>query len=223
MIRNFTLIKAAGVLMLFSFTFLSCSKQAAHPTDLTIHENGPSYNGNQEDAISPFNKYVGAPIPGDIGRAWIGNYKNANGGVGASYTIISKYLYYLLGEPNCVGICMYYAKDDNGKTHILPVGVDNTGTVIKVPDVITQDGEINWATAQKWISQHLGAIDAHFFGSNTFEQRLLADGTCEEIKIDFATDNKKQPQLLLSNAKQTRVARYEDASFPCDPTHVPKF
>jgi hypothetical protein len=180
--------------------------------------------------VSPFNKKVGAPIDGRLGDRWIANYKTKYG-YNQFYLLNADTLKAIVNQPNCVGICFYYAKNPNNnnntKIDILSVGVDGSRkkmqrlTVSCMQDIKSWVN-ISWATAQQWIANHTGSVDAHFFGSNTFTERLLQT-PCKAIRVDFAIDDKNIPQLLLSNTCQDQVnlvKQYEDDSNRC-PTDCP--
>ena len=87
---------------------------------------------------------------------------------------------------------------------------------MKSSSINTQKGPVDWDTAQHWIANEPGAIDARFFGRNTFK-RLFRDLTCTAVKATFATDEQQKPQLLLCNASLKVAIDFEDASRPCPP------
>ena len=213
---------AAAILFFISY---SCSKQKLTSVDEPQTQESIS-PATKTDAVTPrevnpFKRTVGAPIDGKTGRQWIKNFNRAslNLGIrhsGLSYVIQAEGLQAILKNSSCVGICLYYALDDSKQVHILPIGVNESGRLMKSEKINTQKGPIDWDTAQKWIANDPGAIDARFFGRNTFD-RLLSDRSCRAIRATFATDAKRQPQLLLSNAAVVRVDRYEDASAICPP------
>ena len=208
----------AMVIALF-FIAHACNKSPLPSTDnLTNSENNSAKFNAITDitAVNPFNKKVGATLEGRLGDRWIANYKKKNGS-SQSYTLNNTYLKSILSQPNCVGISLYYGVDNNNKTHILPVGVDGTGKAIQCLNVSTMQGNISWATAKQWIAANPGAIDAHFFGSNTFDR--LNQTPCSTIKVDFAINDLDKQQLLLSNTCQVNFSKqYEDYSVVCPPT-----
>ena len=210
----------AMVIVVF-FIAHACNKSPLSPDENVTAEAGRSAKFNtikDITAVSRFNKRVGAPIDGRLGDRWIANYKKKYG-YNQSYSLNHAALQGIVGQPTCVGICLYYAKDGNNKTHILPVGVDANGKKMLAPTVSCSQGNISWATAQQWISKDLGAVDAHFFGSNTFDR--LNQAPCSTIKVDFALDDNNIPQLLLSNTCQINLTKqYEDDSNRC-PTDCP--
>lgn len=206
----------------------SCKKESISSTENLTIENGRNASGKfniiTDIAIaSPFNKRVGAPINDSTGASWIGNYQKMHG-QNMTYYLNSGYLQKILIQPNCVGICLYYAQDANKKVHIIPIGVSSVGKKMKQDMVVTSQCAISWATAQEWIANDKGIVDAHFFGSNTFE-RLNLNG-CETggtIRVEFAIDNKNKPQLLLTNPCIFNIiSQYEDLSRPCSATNCPQ-
>jgi len=164
---------------------------------------------------SGFNRFVGAPIDGTIGLKWIKNYTGSHTGRMEYFVLLSE-LQKILKNSNSVGICLYYAVDEKGEKIVIPVGLDQTGSIIKQTELTTESGNVDWNTAQKWISNFKGSIKAHFFGSNTFE-RLMKDPYCSVIRASYATDDGGSAQLLLSNAAELDPLVYEDASRPCPP------
>lgn len=208
----------AVVLALF-FIAHACNKSPVPTTEQTV-----TTRANSTAKFSPitditagnyFNKSVGKPIDGRLGDRWIANYKKKNG-YNQSYTLNNTVLQAIVSQTNCVGIALYYAKDANNKTHILPVGVDIKGKRMQTLTVNCTQGNISWATALQWIAKDAGAVDAHFFGSYTFER--LNQTPCKTIRVDFAIDDKNMPQLLLTNTCQVSlVKQYEDESNRCPP------
>ncbi len=203
----------------FAIIFLcisqSCKKQDTKQQLINISADGINTVATIA-APNPFNKKVGAPVDGSIGNKWIVNYKTKYG-YDQSYMLKNSKLQAIIAQPNCVGISLYYALDDKGNTHILPIGVNAGGAAMPTATISTMTGNISWATAQQWIAKHPGLIDAHFLGSNTFI-RLNSAG-CENIRVDFAI-NDKGPQLLLSadcGVLNAAAKKYEDDSNPCPP------
>ena len=207
----------AVTVVLFLFV-LSCSKEPSVPNN-NLSTNEASRFGNITDitAPSPFNKNVGAPIDGVKGDAWIANYKKKYGST-KYYNLNSGYLQAILNDKNCVGICLYYAKDLNFKVHILPVGVTATGNAIKSPSIPIDNGIVVWEDAKKWIFGYGGTVAGHFFGRITFDERLYLS-YCKTIHVDFAIDDKSKPVLLLTNPCELNFGKkYEDDTFPCNTT-----
>lgn len=209
----------AMVIVLF-FIAHACNKSPLSSTEnnTTNPQNSEGkFNGITDiAAASPFNKKVGATLDGRTGDRWIAKFLKKNGS-SQSYTLNNTYLKSILSQPGCVGISLYYAKDNNNKMHILPVGVNGTGKAIQSLSVSTMQGNISWATAKQWIAANPGAIDAHFFGSNTFDR--LNQTPCSTIKVDFALNDLDKQQLLLSNTCQVNFTKqYEDFSVVCPPT-----
>lgn len=198
----------------------SCNKQ---PVPESINENEGS--GSKINTIkdftnpNPFHQRVGAPIDGRTGAQWINNYKKAHNGYTKTYTLKNDYLQDLVKLPNCVGISMHYAIDTYGKTHIIPIGVNKYAKFMQCNSIPTMGANmkwvnISWLTAQQWIAKDKGALDSHFFGSNTFAR--LNETYCKTIRVDYAIDDKNKQALLLSNTCEINFAkRYEDLSSPC--------
>lgn len=162
-----------------------------------------------------FNRFVGAPIDRSIGTKWIRNYTNTQQGK-MEYFLLMSELQKLLTDSRAVGICLYYALNEQADKILIPIALDQDGRIIKQLSVTTENGKIDWETAQKWISRFDGSIKAHFFGSNTFE-RLRNIPECSVIRANYALDDKGNPQALLSNAAEIDPLVYEDASRPCPP------
>ncbi len=209
--------KLLSVIFLFAAS-TSCNKQRLPaPETLTVKDADNFYSSNNTISIgSPFNKSVGAPVDGAVGDKWKDSYRLKNGR-NQSYTLNSKYLQdSILKLPNCVGIALYYGLDDFGSTHILPIGVDANGKIMKRATVSTMQGPKSWAIAQLWISRHPGLVDAHFHGSDLYGRLNLA--SCESILVDFAIDDKNKQQLLLSNPCVYAVTKqYQDRGANCPP------
>ncbi len=177
-------------------------------------------------ANNPFKITVGAPIEVATGNQWIENFKKVNGGLGKEYTMAGKDLQAILSDRACVGICLYFAIDENQTAHLLPIGINANGMMMKSKQINTSMEPISWETAQKWIANDLGVIDARFFGRYTFD-RLFNTPNCLTIRAISALDDQKKPQLLLANAaldystanKQNASGwlKYEDASAVCPP------
>lgn len=212
------------VLLLSMAVFLttfSCSKQQIDTTKSII----PSSTNITPPSVNElFNARVGAPISLATGKQWIENFNLSNRNVGKDYIIPSHDLKTILTNTSCVGICLYYAIDENNNAHILPIGIDNNGRIIKTANINTQNGTINWETAKKWIANDLGEIDARFFGRNTFN-RLFKDQKCTNIRAISALNEENKPQLLLIDAAinykilsgLNTLLKFEDRSNPCPP------
>lgn len=207
----------AVVIALF-FIAHACNKSPLSPNEATNEATSTARFSTITDitTVSPFNKKVGATLDGRLGDRWIVNYQKKNGN-NKSYTLNNTYLKSILSQTNCVGISLYYGVDNNNKTHILPVGVDAKGKAIQCLSVSTMQGNISWATAKQWIAANTGSIDAHFFGSDTFDR--LNSAPCTTIRVDFAVNDEGKQQLLLSNPCQINLTKqYEDYSVVCPPT-----
>lgn len=194
--------------------FYACNKN-----DLFNQSNSDFFLNNiPEETISvgeQFNKTVGAPIDGDLGRDWIKNY-NSSQNSSLEYFMSMQSLENILIKKACVGICLYYAQDDQGDLIILPVGINEKGMAMIPIYVQTEKGNITWKTAQQWMSNYQGKVKAHFFGSNTFN-RLKNEPYLQVVRASAALDGKGAPQLLLSNAAQSDPSVFQDASRPCPP------
>ncbi|GHM98945.1 hypothetical protein WSM22_04350 [Cytophagales bacterium WSM2-2] len=164
-----------------------------------------------------FNENVGALISKSTGNRWIGNFAASKTRLAISeYYIPSSSLSKILENKSCVGICLYYAQDAAGSLHVIPIGVDRTGKTIAQEVVSVRNAELNWKTAVQWITNYSGGIKAHFFGNKTYF-RLLNDQHASTIRISFASNDTKAPQMLLSNAAVSNPDSYEDESFLCPP------
>lgn len=199
----------------------SCNKQEFNQS-APLRVSGT--NNSFLSITEAFNVSVGAPIDFKTGKQWIENFKQMNGGMGKDYTMASRDLKALLANTSCVGICFYYAKDEDSNTHLLPVGINNQGKIIKSQYLNTSKGTISWETAQKWIMNDAGMIDARFFGRNTFS-RLFKNPYCTNLRAIWAADEEKRPQLLLIDAAVNYLLNdglnsnllFEDRSSPCPP------
>lgn len=78
------------------------------------------------DGISPD---TGEPISGETAQRWIDNYKNAHPEpdtkIACFYGI--NRINEILAQPDCIGIRIYYAIDDNGAQQFVLVGVNSAG------------------------------------------------------------------------------------------------
>ncbi len=176
--------------LVFFITF-SCTKQAATP-DLQTKKSMVSLPGD-----NPFKATVGAPISGALAQQWIENYNKAHHtDKNAFYSIDRKNLEAILSDPTCVGIGLHYAMDGDGQMHILPIGVNEHGELIKTDFVPTEKGMIDWKTAQNWIANNQGPVDWHFFGGNTFDR--LFGQPCTGVWATLAVNDGGAQQLLLT-------------------------
>src|SRR5258708_1010157 len=74
------------------FVFYACSDQKLAPSqDTTLADPAiASSSNNTNTTVAPvFNKNVGRPIDGNVGRGWINNFKKANSNIAESYVIQS--------------------------------------------------------------------------------------------------------------------------------------
>lgn len=215
---KFALLLFVAVIIL---TLYACNKQQTKTHANTFQL---STKANLTTVSDLFNVNVGAPIKVQTGKQWIANYNKANRSIAKEYIINSQDLKKILSSNNCVGICLYFALDENEQAQLLPIGINTSGSLMKTEYVNTPSGSINWQTAQQWIANDLGAIDARFFGRNTFN-RLFKDPQCTSIRAIEALDEQNKPQLLLINAAinykdtstQPGSLMFEDRSNPCPP------
>ncbi len=201
------------------FVFYSCSDQRLSPSqDTTPPDPAIASSGNNANTTiaSLFNKTVGAPIDGNLGRNWINNFTKANSNIAQSYVIQSTTIKEIISKTACVGICLYYAKDDNNQLHILPLGIDSNAKAIPSKSVSIPNGMIDWAAALRWIDNYSGSVSAHFCGTNMLLSMTSAQN-CTALRTTRALDNKGNPQLLLSNASDLMPATYGDDTTPCPP------
>lgn len=210
----------AGIMIgLIAGLFFACNEGdlfEQNGADLLMNEQSMTQQTTTTPTEKTFNKSVGAPVEGSIGRQWIKNYINSPSGGRLEYFLMIKDLQQILSKKGCVGICMYYARTAQNELAILPIGINENGALIKSNQINTENGYIDWATAQEWISNYKGAVKARFFGSNTF-YRLMQDASSNVIRASYAIDNKGNPQLLLADAAISSPMRYEDESRPCPP------
>jgi hypothetical protein len=195
----------------------SCKKQSSLSNEdlaTTQATNAGKFGGPKDITTpNPFNKRVGAPVDGEVGDQWIANFKKVKG-YNKTYTLSNAAVQAIVSQPNCVGISLTYALDEKNNAHILPIGVDFNGKIMKSEYVSTINGNIKWATAQQWIDKDKGPIDSHFLGSSTFGR--LNENPCKIIKVDYAINNKNQQVLLLSNPCEVNLKmKYEDESNTC--------
>ena len=205
----------------------SCQKKTG--VEATINNTFSSIKGSTTSAtttlstdgveVQPFfHKGVGRAIGKDTAKRWINNFIQKNG-TKKDYTITSTSLQQILSQPNCIGLCLYYGVDDAGKVHILPIGINEAQSVIKMNTVPTESGSINWETAMLWRARYIGTVKAHFFGANTFDRLINKQGS-PAIRTTLATNDTNAPQLLLSNSTEGDPRDYEDESAAC-PTACP--
>lgn len=170
---------------------------------------------NTKALFNPFNRSVGAPIDVATGNRWINNYNRSIGSANQTTCLVAvQQLKYILSDPTCVGIAMYYAVDPRGKYVIIPVGVTSEGRIITTTYEPT--ASFNWGIAQQWIARYNGATKAHFFGSYTFD-RLFSESNNASIRAIFAINDDNKRALLLSNSVNAELSKYEDRSSPCPP------
>lgn len=202
----------------------SCSEQTipVETAQSTVASSSTSTVNARTGNTSPFNVATGAPIESTTGERWISNYTKDASGQAKTYTIKAGALNKILCDKKCVGISLAYAQGPQKRLHVLPMGVDGEGRIISAKSVYTENGDISWKTAKKWISNYTGPVQSHFFGQNTF-QRLWVNGNADVV-ITFALDDNNNPQLLLAVAtpastsgKVSAKSSFEDASAACPP------
>jgi hypothetical protein len=207
------LVCSSASLVMFS----ACTKE----TSLAEEINSSTPDGfeapkTKKTATQIFHKSVGGPIKKEQGSEWIENYKKKNGKL-FTYTIESSALNKLLNDPWAEGVVLYYGVDDNGNRHVLPIAIHGDGTLVKTASVASQNGEIEWDSAIRFIENYSGATRSHFFGSNSLN-RLINEQKAKKIVGTSALDDDGEEQLLLSVAGVTDATlEYLDRSNPCPP------
>jgi hypothetical protein len=221
MTKYFTLSAKTTSLIIIILCVYSCREQElSEEKVLSTRDIVATTNNNIANQTASFTRSVGKPVDGTIGQKWIENYKKANGRDFEFYILKAEAFQNILSNSSCIGISLHYAKDDEGNHHIIPIGVDLSGALMKSEKNTLSSGEISWDIGQQWISNSSGIVRSHFFGANTFN-RLLIDGGALSIRMTKALDDNNKTQLLLSDAGKMEIQSYEDASSPC-PTVCPK-
>lgn len=81
--------------------------------------------------MATFNGSEGAPIDRTEAAKWTANYRNAvagaNGAAVKAHFYGREVLQKLLDQPGCMGIRMYYARDEKGQKQLILVGADADG------------------------------------------------------------------------------------------------
>jgi len=202
----------------------SCSEQMipAESKNANANSTASSSTAARAENSNPFNASVGAPIDNTVGERWIDNYVKDYASESKTYNFKAEALNKILNDKKCVGVSLTYALDFQKRLHVLPIGVDGDGKKISTKHVYTQNGDISWKTAQRWIANYTGSVSSHFFGQNTFK-RLWANGYFDVVAT-FAIDDKNNPQLLLAtnapnsnSGKAAAKSSFEDLSSPCPP------
>jgi len=202
----------------------SCSEQMipAESKNANANSTASSSTAARAESSNPFNASVGAPIDNTVGERWIDNYVKDYASESKTYNFKAEALNKILSDKKCVGVSLTYALDFQKRLHVLPIGVDGDGKKISTKHVYTQNGDISWKTAQRWIANYTGSVSSHFFGQNTFK-RLWANGYFDVVAT-FAIDDKNNPQLLLAtnapnsnSGKAAAKSSFEDLSSPCPP------
>jgi hypothetical protein len=210
----------AIVLPCFLIALLSCAEHG-FDTDqekISFVDNASSSVSAASSIVKdhPFKKTVGGPVTQSITARWIDNYKKQHG-LAKTYSINAEKLTNILSQPLCNGISMHYARDEKFNLHILPIGVDASGKIMATENVATENGDIDWTTAQQWISNYSGPAISHFFGANTFE-RLIHQQKGAVVFAELALDDKMAPVILLSNDKTIPTGNSkEDITIVCPP------
>jgi hypothetical protein len=195
----------------------SCSEQGMESSDTqtnSVITTDESNITNDFRTANYFTKTTGAPIDREKANQWIRNYALVNG-QGFEYQVKAEALKEILSRTNCNGISFRYGLNADNQLHIIPVGVDNTGTEMKSDRVTIAEGHISWELSKEFTNRYWGTVRAHYFGANTFE-RLFKSGDCKIVKITAALNDYNQPQLLLTNANGEDSSP-EDESRPCPP------
>lgn len=205
-------------------TAYACQQDELPETDAPL-SNDPVTSSEDKSSASlypdhrNFSRKVGKTISHQTGETWIDNYRREVGRNSPAYVLNAKIVKDLLQNPVCIGISLHFAEDNTGKVVILPITVDQDGKRIKTDIVVTQSGSIDWLTAQQWMDNYKGAVDAHFFGADTFSRLLTEDAV--EIHLTEALDDRNKRQLLLRKGKAKGNSDddddYEDGSWPCPP------
>jgi hypothetical protein len=208
------------VLPCFLIALLSCAEHGIETDQEKISSvDNASSSVSAASSIgkdNPFKKTVGGPVTQSITARWIDNYKKQHG-LAKTYSINPEKLTNILSMPSCNGISMHYARDEKFNLHILPIGVDASGKIMATENVATENGDIDWATAQQWINNYSGLARSHFFGANTFE-RLIHQQEGITVFAELALDDKMAPVILLSNDKTTTTGNdKQDVSAVCPP------
>ena len=211
---NYVTISA---LLMIVIMINSCSEQAMESGDTQTNSvtTDESNITNDFRIANYFTKTTGAPIDREKANQWIRNYALVNG-QGFEYQVKAEALKEILSRTNCNGISFRYGLNADNQLHIIPVGVDNTGTEMKSDRVTTAEGHISWELSKEYTNRYWGTVRAHYFGANTFE-RLFKSNDCKIIRITLALDESNNPQLLLSDFAQADSNSLEDDSIACPP------
>lgn len=183
------------------------------PASNPLYSSGNSMKNNSNSLLPVFNRWVGGPIDGDLGRKWIANRLKLYRPY--SYMLTAKAIQHILDQPGCIGISFYYAMDGN-TMHILPYGVDENGRIIKTSTVPTEKDEIKWEVAAEWRAAYTGVVKAHFWGANSFI-RLIDEEKSTWLRFTAALRDDGKVELLISNAEEEMPKRFQDQSGSCPP------
>ncbi|MGB3465062.1 MAG: hypothetical protein WBA74_07325 [Cyclobacteriaceae bacterium] len=77
-----------------------------------------------------FSGMEGRFVPLSLSKKWVANFQNTHPDHTQAFYFGSEIFTNLLNEPNCVGIRIYYAQDDDGTPKMVLVGVDAQGSNI---------------------------------------------------------------------------------------------
>lgn len=199
-----------GISLLFT---ASCNKEKTDTHKTPSSSTSIFTPEKNEGLLSVFNRWVGGPIDGDLGRKWIANHAKFNKSY--SYVLPAKAIQEILAQPGCVGISFYYAMEGNAM-HILPYGVDEAGFTIKNPTVPTNKDNIKRATALQWLAAYTGVVKAHFWGTYSLT-RLIEEEKSTFLRFTAAVKDDGKVELLISNAEDAMPKLFQDESSACPP------
>ncbi|WP_299824001.1 hypothetical protein [uncultured Pontibacter sp.] len=95
--------------------------------------------------MAKFDGTEGAPIDRALAAEWTANYRRAEA-EGAENTVIKAHFYgreilqRLLDQEGCMGIRIYYARDEKGQKQLVLVGADAAGN--DVEDLVVDSSKI---------------------------------------------------------------------------------
>ena len=178
------------------------------------------------ETSSYFNKDVGAPIDSSTANQWKRNLQQQQ----STSRIIYPIAYYLSSDvlrnfvaSGAVGVCFYYGKDSLGSIHIVPVGINQEGSVMPTATVATTNGVVSWERAREWRSAYQASNPlgtwAHFWGATAIGRLLNKGG--KTVRINLGLDDAGKQQMFFSNGEVSDPGEYEDMTSPCPP-YCPK-
>ncbi|HTH56494.1 MAG TPA: hypothetical protein VL728_10660, partial [Cyclobacteriaceae bacterium] len=194
LLKSFTSVSMLGVSLYFILNSCMDQKLSSNPAP-TSPKNEVSGARNEPGAVPIFSSEIGAPIDQEKAIRWMRNFAISNKSAVREHVIPVAVLKSMLGNPSCVGVVFYYAVDDSTQTHIIPIGVDRAGNVIKWRNITLGLLTIDWQTAWRWINNYEGSLRSHFFGSQILFSHYLKGNT---LRISRALNDADVPQLLLS-------------------------